>query len=89
MCMVFELAEHGDLAQVIEKGTKIDEQRIWKWAVQVCAALGYVHENRTIHRDIKPANIFLDSEDNVKLGDLGIARQLEDDFAETFVGTAL
>ena len=35
------------------------------------------------------ANVFLDANDNVKLGDLGIARELEDEANEaaTFLGT--
>lgn len=42
-----------------------------------------------LHRDLKPANVFLDSDNNVKLGDFGLARVLhhETSFARTYVGT--
>ena len=31
---------------------------------------------RVMHRDLKPANIFIDSNDDLKLGDLGLGRYL-------------
>ena len=95
MCMVTEIAALGDLGKEIDKakanGTPLAEERIWKWVMQTTAALGELHKHFVIHRDIKPANIFLDSDDNVKLGDLGIAKELEDESknAETFLGSPL
>lgn len=59
----------------------------------MCRALQECHwkvPNVTIlHRDIKPANVFLDEAGNVKLGDFGLARILDNDasFAHTLVGT--
>ncbi|CAG8742885.1 18270_t:CDS:2, partial [Acaulospora morrowiae] len=42
-----------------------------------------------LHRDIKPDNVFLDSNNNIKLGDFGLSRTLnpERELARTYVGT--
>ena len=48
-----------------------------------------MHSLWILHRDIKPANIFLTRDNDVKLGDFGISKQLEatEDLAYTYVGT--
>ena len=48
-----------------------------KLGVDICSALIICAKNQIIHRDIKPENIFISPNGDYKLGDFGIARQLE------------
>ena len=37
-----------------------------------------MHKKGIVHRDLKPSNIFLDKKFNVKIGDLGLAKNMFD-----------
>ena len=50
-------------------GNFIESLRAFKPLVEGVAEL---HRNRWVHRDIKPENVFLDSDDNLVLGDFGL-----------------
>ncbi|XP_066034423.1 serine/threonine-protein kinase Nek2 isoform X3 [Chamaea fasciata] len=95
--IVMEYCDGGDLASLIARSAKerhfLDESFILRVLTQLTLALKECHRRSdggvTVHRDLKPANVFLDSKQNVKLGDFGLARILHHDtsFATTFVGT--
>ena len=59
--------------------------------LQISNALQHMQNIRVMHRDLKPANIFIDSKDNLKLGDLGLGRDFTSQTMEAFsrVGTPL
>ena len=75
-----EWAEKGDLKLVIKKAMEdeiyFQEKRIVEYINQIASALEHMHQKRIMHRDLKPANIFIDNNGNLKVGDLGLSRQL-------------
>ena len=90
--IVSEYAEKGDLGNFIAKTKKtkttIKDEYICKWILQIAWALDYLHKNGIIHRDIKSKNIFLTKDLNIKVGDFGIAKILENkNLTKTYVGT--
>lgn len=95
--IIMEFCENGDLASKILKFKKqnsgpIPEDFIWRLFTQISLALHEVHrrkEGLILHRDLKPANIFLDLNDNAKLGDFGLSKILDQntDFTTTKAGT--
>ena len=58
-------------------GTETDQDMVIRLGVDICKALRACAEYKIIHRDIKPENIFVGKDGTFKLGDFGIARQLE------------
>jgi len=59
----------------MEKPLPPDE--VVKLGIHICRALELCALKKTIHRDIKPDNIFVSAYGDYKLGDFGIARQIE------------
>ena len=43
-----------------------------------------MHQHRIMHRDIKPANVLVGANGALKLGDLGLGRQLSEQTMEAF-----
>lgn len=59
-----------------EDEVSFQEKLIWKYIHQIAGALQHMHSKRIMHRDLKPANIFINDEGDLKVGDLGLSRQL-------------
>ena len=96
--IIMEYCEGGDIGKLIKKlkttQEHFPEELIWKFFIQVLQALKFCHnyregKSKILHRDIKPSNVFLDGQNNAKLGDFGLSRILseENNFAYSQVGT--
>ena len=58
-------------------GKELTEKDVIQLGIDLCKALEYCRKQNIIHRDIKPENIFVSRFGEYKLGDFGIARELE------------
>ncbi|WCJ34565.1 Concanavalin A-like lectin protein kinase family protein [Euphorbia peplus] len=81
--LVYDLMPNGSLDKALfEARTPLPWPHRRKILLGVASALAYLHqecENQVIHRDIKTSNIMLDEGFNARLGDFGLARQIEHD----------
>ena len=98
--VIMEYCDGGDMAEQIKRkrlqGKHFEESRIWRALAQLLLAFDACHNHREngtmkpiLHRDVKPSNIFLDGRGNIKLGDFGLAKELQSQskLAQTWVGT--
>ena len=90
--IVMEFCECGDLNEFIEMQKKskhlLKEDIIWKFFIKITLGLADIHKLKILHRDLKSLNIFLKQENDVRVGDLGVAKVLNNTFfAKTFIGT--
>ncbi|XP_059305765.1 L-type lectin-domain containing receptor kinase VIII.1-like [Lycium ferocissimum] len=81
--LVYDLMPNGSLDKAL-----FESRMVLPWShrrkilLGVASALAYLHqecENQVIHRDVKSSNIMLDEGFNARLGDFGLARQIEHD----------
>jgi NIMA (never in mitosis gene a)-related kinase len=90
--IIMEYCDAGDLANLLNQQMKtgkfLPEDKVWRFFIQISCGLAYIHNQKILHRDLKTLNIFLTKEEKVKIGDLGVAKVLnQTNFARTFIGT--
>jgi serine/threonine protein kinase len=73
-----ELVQCGTLREVLTARYRLPWRETAEVAAQISRALAHAHERGCVHRDLKPANLYLSEDGLVKLGDLGLARDLND-----------
>ncbi|GCF06764.1 serine/threonine protein kinase [Dictyobacter arantiisoli] len=71
--LVMDYAPHGTFRQRFLQGKPLPPAPLVTYIKQTAAALQYGHDKKLIHRDVKPENMLLGPNDEVLLGDFGLA----------------
>lgn len=71
--LVMNYAPNGTLRQLHPRGCIVPPETVLQYVKQIASALHYIHQHRVIHCDIKPHNLLLDTNNEVMIGDFGIA----------------
>ena len=77
--ILLELCYNQTLHELIKRRKKLTELEAQYYVFYIVKTLQYLHSLKIIHRDLKLANIFLTENMQIKLGDFGLATQLEFD----------
>ena len=72
-CLAMEYAEHGDVGAWLKNRGPQSERFVRREIAAILRALDALHRGQALHRDLTPFNVFVCKDEQLKLGDFGIA----------------
>jgi serine/threonine-protein kinase len=73
-----EYVSGGSVQDVLNKQRKIGVDQTVQWILDAARGLDYAHKKGIVHRDVKPDNLMISETGMVKIGDMGLARGLNE-----------
>ena len=75
--IIMENVVGGNLFNAINKMGKLPESLAKNIFRQLIETIKYIHSKNIVHRDIKPDNILLNLNNNIKLCDFGVSKEIK------------
>ncbi|MEQ8787124.1 MAG: protein kinase [Pirellulaceae bacterium] len=72
--LVSEYVEGEDLQKRIDRQGPLSAEQAARYVRQAALGLAHAHEQNILHGDVKPSNLLVDSQDSVRVLDVGVAR---------------
>ena len=76
--LVMDLVDGPNLAKLVRE-QPLPPKRAAQYLKTIAEAIHYAHEHGILHRDLKPSNVLIDSTDQPRVTDFGLAKRLETD----------
>jgi serine/threonine protein kinase len=77
--IAMEYMDDNSLEELLAKEGRLPWRRVAEMLLGAARGLTYAESRRIVHRDIKPSNLMLNSDDQVKISDLGLAHRDNED----------
>src|SRR5215208_3216121 len=77
--LVMELADRGSLDTRLDKQQRLLELEVLDIGIKIAMALDMALKHNLLHRDIKPGNILFNMDNEPKLVDFGLARNVDEE----------
>ncbi|KAG1676686.1 Serine/threonine-protein kinase BRSK2 [Nymphon striatum] len=86
--LILEHVSGGELFDYLVRKGRLTPKEARKFFRQIISALDFCHSHSVCHRDLKPENLLLDSKNNIRIADFGMASlQPEGSMLETSCGS--
>lgn len=83
--LAMDLVTGANLAELVQK-QPLTATRAAGYVKTIAEAIDFAHSRRILHRDLKPSNVLIDSNDQPRVTDFGLAKNLSSDSDLTLSG---
>ncbi|BFZ21756.1 hypothetical protein BsWGS_24794 [Bradybaena similaris] len=83
MMLVTQLMPHGNLLNYVRANAQhIGSKALLNWCTQIARGMAYLEERGIVHRDLAARNVLVQTPNQVKITDFGLAKLLDSDSLE-------
>lgn len=76
--VIVEFCTGGDLLTMLTQDTKLPEETVRMFGLDLVIGLQYIHSRSILYCDLKPSNVLVDGSGILKLSDFGLAKRISD-----------